>query len=219
MSTQVIYCSGPLFSPEEQAAMSRIARILEQVGYGTFLPHRDGLETAVMAAMKRLGPPASTLGPVHRLVRRAIFALDVYQIVERCEALVFNMNGRVPDEGGVAEAAIAFSTGRPVVLYKEDARSAFDGFDNPMVSGLSTEPAPVGRTEDLPAAVERALHAGARRATQARPDRRYPDHLSRVVDFGRTVSDLLERWRSLRSASERPDALLEELNRLASAER
>lgn len=47
------------------------------------------------------------------------------------------MNGRVPDEGAVSEAAMAFAVGHPVVIYKNDARSLVGGKDNPLVAGLS----------------------------------------------------------------------------------
>ena len=40
-----VYCSGPLFSPEEVGAMQAIADQLEKKGMSTFLPHRDGLES------------------------------------------------------------------------------------------------------------------------------------------------------------------------------
>jgi hypothetical protein len=61
--------------------------------------------------------------------------LDTYQVVVGCGALVFNMNGRVPDEGAVAEATMAWMLGKPVLLFKEDARSAIVGRDNPLVVG------------------------------------------------------------------------------------
>lgn len=104
-----IYCSGPLFCPEEIAGMTHIARTLESAGHETFLPHRDGVEAYVLG---RAGGPLARLPGMDSIlgaIGKAIFALDVYQIVVRCDALVFNMNGRVPDEGGVVETAIAFA--------------------------------------------------------------------------------------------------------------
>jgi hypothetical protein len=65
----------------------------------------------------------------------AIFALDTYQVVLGCGSLVFNMNGRVPDEGAVAESTMAWMLGKPIVIFKEDARSAIVGRDNPLVVG------------------------------------------------------------------------------------
>ncbi|MBF0351186.1 MAG: nucleoside 2-deoxyribosyltransferase [SAR324 cluster bacterium] len=143
----MIYCSGPLFSPEEIASMTAISRILEQHGYDTFLPHRDGFEPYVLPKLgKALGllPEA-----VSSAIDQAIFALDVYQIVERCDVLVFNMNGRVPDEGGAVEAGIAFACGKPVVLFKQDYRTVFHGRDNSMITGLSHKP-PVSDLQRLP---------------------------------------------------------------------
>ena len=46
--TSIIYCSGPLFCPEEQGGMAALARVLEDAGYGTFLPQRDGLEAYLL---------------------------------------------------------------------------------------------------------------------------------------------------------------------------
>lgn len=39
-------------------------------------------------------------------IDRAIFALDVYRIAERCDYFVFNRNGRVPDEIGEQETSL-----------------------------------------------------------------------------------------------------------------
>jgi len=77
--------------------MLAIAKVLEARGYETFLPQRDGLEPFVMGLV---GSPWNVNAPRLRApIDRAIFALDVYQIVERCSHLVFNMNGRVPTRG------------------------------------------------------------------------------------------------------------------------
>jgi nucleoside 2-deoxyribosyltransferase len=150
--TPVIYCSGPLFCPEEQGGMAALARALEDAGYGTFLPQRDGLE----AYLLRFVDSPLNVRLLRGRIDAAIFALDVYQIVERCAGLVLNLNGRVPDEGGVAEAATAHAVGRPVVLYKDDRRSVFAGRDNPMVTALSPLP-PVRELRGLPGAVRRVL--------------------------------------------------------------
>jgi nucleoside 2-deoxyribosyltransferase len=40
------YCAGPLFYVDERAEIDSIASMLEQSGFSTFLPHRDGLESA-----------------------------------------------------------------------------------------------------------------------------------------------------------------------------
>lgn len=184
-----VYCSGPLFCPEEIAGMNAIAKVLEDAGYGTFLPHKDGLERYVLGFVNT-SLNINILGMRDR-IDRAIFALDVYQIVEHCEYFVFNMNGRVPDEGAVAEAGIAFATGKPVVLYKNDYRSTFCGKDNSMLLGLSVLD-PVGDRKKLPSAL---LDAQEILEKQGSPDKpALPAGLSRVVGQGRKIWRFLDTY-------------------------
>lgn len=129
-----IYCAGPLFNAKERQEMQELATCFEDGGFATFLPQRDGLELSVcIPALLKRGIPKDNAAD---MVSRAIFALDVYQVIEGCDGIVVNLNGRVPDEGAVSEAAIAWVVGKPVVGYKADARSAFLGQDNPLVAGL-----------------------------------------------------------------------------------
>lgn len=148
-----VYCSGPLFSPEERETMQSIEHVLAADGFETFLPQRDGLEDVFVPLLNSpLNIPALGL---NKLADRSIFRYDVFQLVHRCDVLVMNMNGRVPDEGACVEAGMAFALGKPVVLYKNDARTAFAGLDNAMISGLSVL-APVPSIAELPDAVRRA---------------------------------------------------------------
>ena len=71
-------------------------------------------------------------------VRKWVFALDMYQLLERCQALVFNLDGRTPDDGSVVETAAAFTAGKPIVIFKTTPITMLAGADNPMVEGLST---------------------------------------------------------------------------------
>ena len=129
-----MYCAGPLFTEKEREEMAEIASRLEQAGFDTFLPQRDGLElTKCLDSLVTTGLAASQAS---EFVSRAIFALDVYQVLEACHATLVNLNGRVPDEGAIAEAAMAWSAGKTVVGYKADSRSVFGGADNPLVAGL-----------------------------------------------------------------------------------
>jgi nucleoside 2-deoxyribosyltransferase len=129
-----VYCAGPLFNPKEREEMEELARHLKMAGFDTFLPQRDGLElTKVMEFLIVRGVAPTVAGEV---TSKAVFALDVYQVLVDCAAIVVNLNGRVPDEGAVSEAAIAWSRGKLVVGYKTDSRSVFLGQDNPLVTGL-----------------------------------------------------------------------------------
>jgi nucleoside 2-deoxyribosyltransferase len=129
-----IYCAGPLFNPKEREEMSAIAASLEEKGYSVFLPHRDGLEfAAVLPALLR---QEISLLDASRILNRAIFALDVFEVIDS-QGLLLNMNGRVPDEGAMVEAGIAWSHGKPVVIFRTDTRSLVEGSCNPLVMGLS----------------------------------------------------------------------------------
>lgn len=114
--------------------MAEIARTLEGAGLSTFLPHRDGFVFAdVYREFMRAGYEDTEAS---RMIQRAIFCLDTYEVLSGCDGLVLNMNGRVPDEGAVAEGAMAWMAGKPIVLYKADDRSLIQGNDNPLVAGL-----------------------------------------------------------------------------------
>lgn len=136
--SEYIYCSGPMFTPEELSTMASIAAALESAGYKTYLPQRDGIEVAKVMAM--VNTPIIS-GEIFRdimiFVQKAVFAMDVYQVVERCNATVFNMNGRPADDGSISETGISFATGKPIVIYKNDPRTEFNGLDNPLLTGLS----------------------------------------------------------------------------------
>jgi hypothetical protein len=114
--------------------MAEIARVLQGAGFSVFLPHRDGFVFAdVHQEFVRGGYDSAE---ATRMIQQAIFWLDSYEVVSGCGGLVLNMNGRVPDEGAVAEAAMAWMAGKAVVLYKADSRSLIQGSDNPLVLGL-----------------------------------------------------------------------------------
>lgn len=129
-----VYCAGPLFNAAERDEMAAIAGGLEAAGFAVFLPHRDGMEfRCVHEVLVGRGWPADRAGA---FLHAAIFALDVFQLAERCDAMVWNLNGRVPDEGAVSEAAIAWTLGKPLLAYMDDARSLIAGRINPLLAGL-----------------------------------------------------------------------------------
>jgi nucleoside 2-deoxyribosyltransferase len=154
MTEHRIYCAGPLFNPSERAEMEILAEALELAGFKTFLPHRDGfLYKAIVPDLVRAGYP---LDVAQWMARQAIFALDVYQVLVGCDGTVVNLNGRVPDEGAVAEGAMAWTAGKAVVLFKDDARSKIDGLDNVLVAGLGGFRL-VNHSAELPQALARVL--------------------------------------------------------------
>ncbi|MCC7418653.1 MAG: nucleoside 2-deoxyribosyltransferase [Planctomycetaceae bacterium] len=129
-----VYCAGPLFNKAERSEMSAIADVLGEAGYKVYLPHRDGMEfRLILNILVERGWPAPTAA---HFLHAAIFALDVYQLAVECDAMVWNLNGRTPDEGAVSEAAIAWTLGKPIVAYKDDVRSLIAGRVNPLLVGM-----------------------------------------------------------------------------------
>ncbi len=211
---KLIYCSGPLFCPEEIAGMELLARTLEAAGFRTFLPHRDGLEAYVMKFAGDADYGGPLLKPINQFVSRAVFALDLYQILELSDGLVFNMNGRVPDEGGVVETAVAFTAGVPLVIYKRDDRSAFAGIDNSMLIGLTPGFATVDNLNKVPEAIRTAIaKAGGKTAGSARHTRGHdlPTQVAETVGFGCRVWQILENLRRLSPGKPRTEKLVEAL--------
>jgi hypothetical protein len=127
-----------MFSEGDKVEQERLAETLEDAGYTTYLPQRDGIEVGkVMALVKHPNASPELILEATKKVRPWVFALDMYQLLERCKSLVYNIDGRTPDEGGAVEAASAFTSGKPVVVFKTTPISLIDGTDNPMVQGLS----------------------------------------------------------------------------------
>jgi len=135
----LVHVSGPCRYPEERRTADEIMEALEKGGFKVYLPSRDGIDSCLPVVGDRGVGEGAIIGPV-----RARFALEMFQVLQRCDCLVFNMNGRVPDEGGLFEAAGAFCAGKPLVIYKRDHRSVFCGKDNSMITGLTAGFSTVG---------------------------------------------------------------------------
>ena len=118
-----IYIAGPLFCDAELEYNEKIDKFLSDLGFTTFLPQRDGYKLVELE--KKVGRSEAV---------KMIFDRDVKEIRD-CDAVVFNMDGRVPDEGACVEIGIAYAIGKVCIGLKTDARGAFGGADNPMVLG------------------------------------------------------------------------------------
>lgn len=146
-----IYCAGPLFNPKEREEMATIASVLTRSGYSVFLPQKDGLKFAeLLPALieKNIETENAT-----KMLNMAIFSLDVFEVMNS-DGLILNMNGRVPDEGAMVEAGIAWSHNKTIVIFKNDDRSLIQGNCNPLVMGLSDFEF-VDKYEEIPAAFDR----------------------------------------------------------------
>lgn len=143
-----IYCAGPLFNPKEREDMNSIATILETAGYTVFLPQRDGLELARLLPVLTERDISEKEASI--VLNNAIFSLDVFEIIDS-DGVILNINGRVPDEGAMVEAGIAWAHGKPIVIFKNDDRSLIQGNCNPLVMGLADFEF-VDKYEKIPAA-------------------------------------------------------------------
>ena len=182
-SSRRIYCAGPLFNRFEQEEMAEIARTLEAAGFSVFLPHRDGFVFAdVHREFVRGGYEVAEAA---RMIQQAIFWLDTYEVAAGCQGLALNMNGRVPDEGAVAEAAMAWMAGKAIVIYKADSRSLIQGNDNPLVLGLGSF-VKVSTIPEIAYAFAQIFRV--HRSPKVIP---LPQHVKSAIERGRRLSQLL----------------------------
>lgn len=180
-----IYCAGPLFNESERSEMTQIADAMNEAGFDVYLPHRDGMEfRLILEVLVERGWSQTTAAA---FLHAAIFALDVYQVAIDCDAMVWNLNGRVPDEGAVSEASMAWSLGKPLVAFKEDVRTMIAGRDNPLLVGL-VEFETVSRLEELGETVARAI---ANHTDEPLPVERMPSRLRQAVLDGRQLWDAM----------------------------
>lgn len=182
-----IYCAGPLFNPKEREEMLHLASALENAGYPVFLPQRDGLEYAeLFPVFMQRGISAQD---AQKILNMAIFSLDVFQIINS-DGLLLNMNGRVPDEGAMVEAGIAWANNKVVVIFRSDSRSLIEGNCNPLVLGLA-DFSFVDNYAGIPAAFETKFAIMAEEEVLAR------DHgFASATKSGKEISDYLVSQRS-----------------------
>ena len=190
-----VYCSGPMFSHGDKWEQQAIATALEHAKFTTYLPQRDGIEVGkVMGLLNHPMLEGTTISQHVMLeVRKWVFALDMYQLLERCQSLVFNLDGRSPDDGSVVETAAAFAAGKPIVIFKTTPITMLAGADNPMVEGLSSSWSYVGDAKDVPKAVETAVAGMAKQAFSYTG----PPNVAALMSEGKEVWDVLEGLREL----------------------
>lgn len=180
-----VYCAGPLFNQSERDEMTSIADVLVDAGFPVFLPHRDGMEfRKVHHVLTDRGWPAAQSA---QFLHAAIFALDVFQLADACGAMVWNLNGRVPDEGAVSEAAIAWTLGKPLIAYSDDARSLISGRVNPLLVGL-VEFETIGELDEIPLALSDAI---ARHTENVAMQSAVPPSLHRAIESGGRMWDAM----------------------------
>ena len=94
-----IYISAPLFNEMELKFNENMSRFLEERGFSTYLPQRDGGEDEMLLKDPELWPESS----------KRVFDRDVASL-KGSSALLMIMDGRVPDEGASVELGMAYVT-------------------------------------------------------------------------------------------------------------
>jgi len=159
-----VYLAGPMFSLGDKYEQTVLDTALKKK-YDVHLPQRDGIEVA--SVMGLLNNPnlhgTSMLEPLvtNRMVvwvTRIVEALDVYQSVEGCQCVVLNLDGRVPDEGSLVEATLAWCVGLPVVPFKTTPITELGINDNPMVNAICGWVPPWSTPADVITAVDAAIN-------------------------------------------------------------
>lgn len=126
-STPRVYVAGPLFTPGQRALLEAIDALCREVGFDTYLPHRDA------GVFDRDGDS------------RPFFEGDV-RALEAAALVVAVLDGCDVDSGTAWEMGYAYALGRPVLGYLGDVRIARPQTQiNPMIyhslQGLATDEA------------------------------------------------------------------------------
>ncbi|MFA6679985.1 MAG: nucleoside 2-deoxyribosyltransferase [Candidatus Methanomethylophilaceae archaeon] len=122
-----IYFAGPLFCQAECEYNVKVCSLIRKEGFDVFLPQEQPTVDELFCGTGR------NLNDI----MMEVFQRDVAEI-NKCDALLFLMDGRVPDEGACFELGYAYAKGKKCFALKTDVRTSEDGADNAMlVSSLN----------------------------------------------------------------------------------
>jgi nucleoside 2-deoxyribosyltransferase len=203
-----IFLSGPMNSHSDIEGQKRISAVLKP-RFNVYLAPKDGVEIRTLIDLLANPKVLSELFlRAALLVQQIGWAHEIYQLLS-CDALVLNMDGRVPDEGAVVEAATSYTAGKPVVIYKDTVVTFWDFFNNPMVAALDSTWQVIADLGELPGALTAALDD-----PPAGEDFKYapPPNIKEAYDFGAYVSaNLRPLMAALRAAAKDLPAALKGL--------
>lgn len=119
-----IYYAAPLFNDMELQRNANMKKWLESKGYTVYLPQDEaGLSYNMINSENK------------QEINKKIFESDV-NCIKNSDVLIFDLNGRVPDEGGCVELGMAYAWGVRCIGFKTDTRALdYTGDDNLMIEG------------------------------------------------------------------------------------
>ncbi len=194
--------------PEDFTKMRELSSALRAAGYGTFAPVDDGFSLLeIFRLMKEAGWSPERRAEARYYLMVAVFALDLFNLLEGCQAVVANLNpfescSVNPDSGTVMELSLAYAFGKPVVAYKDKDIRYFpvgsqldNGWDNPMVIGMlnNFHLGPQGYVARSYPELLRRLEWLLAREGAARAQPLIPAHIARSLELGRHVQQLVHR--------------------------
>ncbi len=182
-----VYCSGALFSPEDLKAMRDISNQITSIGFHTFLPHYDGLEAFVLNQANSSISNSILLKPIQKFINKAIFALDIYQIISVCDYFVINLNGRIPDDGAVVELGLAIAYNKPIIIYQNDLRAKYNNLNNLSIMGAIRHSHYINSLSEISEIIKKISLADYPPVTE------YPDNIKRQLEFGEKVWKFIQK--------------------------
>lgn len=120
------YIAGPLFCQAERDYNRKLAEILKKFRIEAFLPQ----DSDILFEAEKMSDSEYAAEAAKKVFRRDL------ALLESCDVLVINLDGRVPDEGACVELGYAYAKGIPVLGIKTDVRVSEFGIDNMMIAGM-----------------------------------------------------------------------------------
>ena len=119
------YYAAGLFNEAERTFNLKVKAMLDELGLDTWFPQEDAgfLEDYMDQGM--------TLDQA----RHHIFTQNL-EAVEAADILIFNLDGRVPDEGACIEAGVAYGRDKKLIGIQTDFRAVEPGGNNLMIDGV-----------------------------------------------------------------------------------
>jgi len=122
----VIYPAAALFNGRETYFNSKLVEGLEEVGYETNLPQRDGFEFGNLAKALAGKIPEDQIGSA---VQNVIYFLDMGVFIPKSDVILTNLDQPI-DEGVVVEASYAKLMGKFVLGFRTDVRSPYGSIED-----------------------------------------------------------------------------------------
>ena len=122
----VIYLAAALFNGRETYFNSHLVEKLEERGYKTNFPQRDGFEFENLKKAFSNKLPPEQIGSA---VQKVIYSLDMGKLVPQSDIVLANLDEPV-DEGVVVEVSYAKLFGKFVIGMRTDVKSPYGSFSD-----------------------------------------------------------------------------------------